>query len=139
MAATNEALVKWEQLKYYDSKIKPYIDTKILASETSHEVDLKEVTASQGAYKSYQLTVGGTEIGTKIDIPKDQFIKTVKLVSAESANQYETGSAIGDKFLECVFAVEDDENDTIYVSLKDLMNTEWEYATNEDIDSLTWT
>ena len=96
------------------------------------EYSLSEATASSNAFKSYILTKDGTQVGSKIDIPKDYLVKSgsVKtagstLTSAESA----AGVTAKGKYISLIINTKDSSSSS--------GNTELIIPANDLVDSYT--
>ena len=79
-----------------------------------------ETTVTEGYSKTYSLTKDGTEVGVKINIPKDLVVNkgSVKVV-ATAGTPYE-GAVVGDKYLD--IELNDPTQDHIYIPVKELVD-----------------
>lgn len=79
-----------------------------------------ETTVTEGYSKTYSLTKDGTEVGVKINIPKDLVVNkgNVKVV-ATAGTPYE-GAVVGDKYLD--IELNDPTKDHIYIPVKELVD-----------------
>ena len=84
------------------------------------EYSVTETTVTEGYSKTYTLTKDGTEVGVKINIPKDLVINkgSIKIV-AEADTPYE-GAIVGDKYLD--IELNDPTKDHIYIPVKELVD-----------------
>lgn len=84
------------------------------------EYSVTETTVTEGYSKTYTLTKDGTEVGVKINIPKDLVINkgSIKIV-AEVDTPYE-GAIVGDKYLD--IELNDPTKDHIYIPVKELVD-----------------
>ena len=102
--------------------IKTFIETlrSDVDSISVPEYSVIETTVTEGYSKTYSLTKDGTEVGVKINIPKDLVVNkgTVKVV-ATAGTPYE-GAAVGDKYLD--IELNDPTKDHIYIPVKELVD-----------------
>lgn len=102
--------------------IKTFIET--LRSDVDNisvpEYSVIETTVTEGYSKTYSLTKDGTEVGVKINIPKDLVVNkgSVKVV-ATAGTPYE-GAVVGDKYLD--IELNDPTKDHIYIPVKELVD-----------------
>ena len=99
MALTPEQLAKLTKLSHLQemaARIKALFDA--LDAKVVKSVDLaKDATAETGYAASYTLSVNGTALGTKINIPKDFLVKSATLEVVDTADEPYSGAAVGDK------------------------------------------
>ena len=90
----------------------------------------KQTTAESGYIATYIVKQGGTQVGAKINIPKDFLVKSATIGTSTAANSPQTGFAKGDKYLDFVINTKDNSatDDHLYVNVKDLFN---EYTADE--------
>lgn len=90
----------------------------------------KQTTAESGYAATYIVKQGGTQVGAKINIPKDFLVKSASIGTATAANTPETGFAKGDKYLDFVINAKDNSatDEHLYINVKDLFN---EYEADE--------
>ena len=129
---------------YDDLSNKPSIPTKlsdlandsgVLTSVTLSDID-GEVTVEQqasaetGYTATYVVKQGGTQVGSKINIPKDFLVKSATVGTSLSNNSPQQGFSQGDKYLDFVINTRDNSgtNEHLYVNVKDLFN---EYEADE--------
>lgn len=84
------------------------------------EYTMVEVTTTSGYAKTYSLTKDGTEVGVKINIPKDLVISSGTVAEVTTVDTPYTGAAVGDKYLDLV--LNDSAEDHIYIPVKDLVD-----------------
>lgn len=82
---------------------------------------VKQETAESGYASTYYLTKDGTQIGTKINIPKDMVVQSGEVKTVTTANSPVTGYAVGDKYIDLVLA--NATNSHIYILVSDLVDT----------------
>ena len=95
----------------------------------------KDATAAAGYAASYTLTVNGTALGTKINIPKDFLVKSASMNDVVAADKASGGKfendatfAVGDRYIDFVVnTAADGDNNTetdqhIYLNVKDLVD-----------------
>ena len=97
---------------------------------TSHQsLDGKTVTveeqstAETGFAKTYVVKQGGSQVGSKINIPKDFLVKSGQVKSCTTANSPVSGYAIGDKYIDFVINSKDGSatDEHMYILVKDLV------------------
>lgn len=90
----------------------------------------KQTTAESGYIATYVVKQGGTQVGTKINIPKDFLVKSATIGTSTAANSPQAGFAKGDKYLDFVINTKDSSatDEHLYVNVKDLFN---EYTADE--------
>ena len=84
----------------------------------------EQQTAESGYAKTYVISQGGTELSTKINIPKDFFVKSGELKTVSSSDNLGTGFTVGDKYIDFVINTEDDSGTAkhMYINVKDLVD-----------------
>lgn len=141
MALTNEQkakLTNLEQLEKLSQRTGAwveYLDGKIdgLDNEVVKSVGLtKDTTATAGYAASYTLSVNGTDLGTKIDIPKDWLLTSVDKGTVTAADKAAGGKfendddfVTGDKYIDFTFNVKAGGSETsthIYLNVQDLVD-----------------
>lgn len=82
----------------------------------------KQSTATSGYAATYVVKQNGSQVGTKIDIPKDFFLKGGSVKTCTTANNPVQGYAVGDKYLDMEINVQDGTATTkhMYILLRDL-------------------
>lgn len=96
----------------------------------------KQTTAETGYAATYVVKQNGSQVGSKINIPKDFLVKSATLETVATANSPQQGFAVGDKYLDFVVnTVDDDETaQHIYINVKDLIDT---YTADESTITLS--
>lgn len=125
MALTEAQLAKIARIKDLQT-LATKVKTLFNSSVTS--VDLaKDTTATEGYAASYTLSVNGTPLSTKINIPKDFLVKTATLATVTTADTPYTGATVGDKYIDFVINAKDASDGTgaehIYLPVSDLVDT----------------
>lgn len=85
----------------------------------------EQATAESGYIKTYVVKQGGTQVGSKINIPKDYLVKSATMGTCATANSPVQGFAVGDKYLDFVINTKDNTgtDEHIYINVKDLVDT----------------
>lgn len=78
-------------------------------------------TAESGYAHTYVLTKDGTQVGDKINIPKDLVVQSGEVKTCATANSPVSGYKKGDKYIDLVLANAD--NTHIYILVSDLVDT----------------
>lgn len=84
------------------------------------EYSVIETTVTEGYSKTYSLTKDGTEVGVKINIPKDLVVNKGSVKVVATAGTPYTGAAVGDKYLD--IELNDPTQDHIYIPVKELVD-----------------
>ena len=96
----------------------------------------KQTTAESGYAHTYVISQGGTDLSTKINIPKDYLVKSgeVKTVAASDLSTLGSGFTTGDKYIDFVVNTKgnDGTDEHIYINVKDLVED-----TTYDADNTT--
>lgn len=110
---------------------KKYVDDKV-GDLIVPDYSVIETTVTEGYSKTYSLTKDGTEVGVKINIPKDLVVNkgNVKVV-ATAGTPYE-GAVVGDKYLD--IELNDPTKDHIYIPVKELVDV---YTAGDGIEIST--
>lgn len=84
----------------------------------------KESTATTGYAATYTLAVNGTDLQTKIDIPKDFLVKAATLEVVDTADTPYQGAVPGDKYIDFVINAKDASAtaEHIYLPVNDLVD-----------------
>jgi len=84
----------------------------------------KDATAQEGFAASYTLSVNGTDLPTKINIPKDYLVKSGDVKTVTTADTPVAGYKVGDKYLDFVVNAKDGSatDSHIYINVKDLID-----------------
>lgn len=96
-----------------------YLQTKDVAQYSL----AKQETAAEGYASSYRLTKNGEPVGDAINIPKDQFLKSVRIgIAAEDGSPVE-GCRAGEKYIEMFVASQENggEGQHLYLMLSEIM------------------
>ena len=117
--------------KDYQPTSKKYVDDEISKIEIP-DYSITETEVTEGYSKTYSLTKDGTEVGVKINIPKDLVVNkgSVKVV-ATAGTPYE-GAVVGDKYLD--IELNDPTQDHIYIPVKELVDV---YTAGDGIEIST--
>ena len=85
---------------------------------------VKQQEAETGYASTYYVTQDGTQVGSKINIPKDFLVRSASIKTVTTANEPQQGFEVDDKYLDFVINVADDsaDNTHIYVNVRDLFN-----------------
>lgn len=85
----------------------------------------KQASADSGYISTYVVKQDGTQIGPKINIPKDYLVKSATMETVSIENTPVSGYAVGDKYLDFVINAQDNsETDNhIYINVKDLIDS----------------
>jgi hypothetical protein len=126
MALTNDQLEKLTRLKHLQSlatRTKAVIDALDAAVVKSVTLT-KDATATTGYAASYTLAVNGTDLATKIDIPKDFLVKSATLETVSTADVPYSGAVVGDKYIDFVINAKDasETAEHIYLPVNDLVD-----------------
>ena len=63
---------------------------------------IKDAATTTGYAASYTLSVNGTALPTKIDIPKDWLLKLATIETVTTKNVPYSGAVVGDKYIDFV-------------------------------------
>ena len=80
----------------------------------------KATTADSGYVATYVFKKDGTQVGDKINIPKDLVVQSGEVKTCTTANNPVSGYAKGDKYIDLVLANSD--NSHIYILVSDLVD-----------------
>lgn len=85
---------------------------------------IKQQEAETGYASTYYITQDGTQVGSKINIPKDFLVRSASIKTVTTADEPQQGFQVDDKYLDFVINVADDSatNTHVYVNVKDLFN-----------------
>ena len=85
----------------------------------------KQQTAETGYVATYVIAQGGTDLSTKINIPKDYLVKSgeVKTAAAADLTTLGNGYTAGDKYIDFVINTKNNDgtDEHIYINVKDLV------------------
>lgn len=84
----------------------------------------KQTTAESGYAATYVVKQNSTQVGTKINIPKDFLVKSAELKTSTANNSPETGYTSGDKYIDFTINTTDGTEiaSHIYLNVKDLVD-----------------
>ena len=85
----------------------------------------KQATAESGYAATYVVKQNNTQVGEKINIPKDYLVKSATMGTVSTANSPVSGYVVGDKYLDFVINTKDGSatDEHIYINVKDLIDT----------------
>lgn len=85
---------------------------------------VKQETAETDYAATYYVTQGGTQVGVKINIPKDYLVKSATLKEVTKADDPYTGAKVGDKYIDFVVNTNDKSGNEshIYLPVNDLVD-----------------
>ena len=83
----------------------------------------KQATAESGYFATYVVKQNGSQVGSKINIPKDYLVKRGSVKTCTTANQPVSGYKVGDKYLDFVVNTKDSSgtDEHIYILVSDLV------------------
>lgn len=105
-------------------------DAGYLTSITGGITVEQQASAETGYTATYVVKQGGSQVGTKINIPKDFLVKSASLGTSTTNNSPQEGFIKGDKYLDFIINTKDNSgtDEHLYVNVKDLFN---EYTADE--------
>lgn len=105
---------------YDDLSDKPTLDD--LGGEVTVE---KQATAESGYAATYVIKQDGTQVGSKINIPKDFLVKSATLETCTTQDEPVPGYVVGDKYLDFVINTKEGDGTAqhIYILVSDLIDT----------------
>lgn len=80
----------------------------------------EQATAETGYAKTYYLTKDGTQVGSKINIPKDLVVSAGEVKTVTTADEPYEGAVVGDKYIDLTIA--NATSNHIYIPVKDLVD-----------------
>ena len=85
----------------------------------------KQTTAESGYVATYVVKQGGSQVGSKINIPKDYLVKSATLETCEEDDVPVVGYEVGDKYLDFVINTKDSSgtDEHLYILVSDLIDT----------------
>lgn len=124
------------------ANIDPAEDNALKAGENGLKVTIPEAetievvkkgTATEGYIATYIVTVGGSQVGAEINIPKDYLVKSASIKTVTDNDAPYTGAKTGDKYIDFVVnTVEGSGNEShIYLAVNELVDT---YTPGQGID-----
>lgn len=83
----------------------------------------KQATAESGYFATYVVKQNGSQVGSKINIPKDYLVKSGSVKTCTTANQPVSGYKVGDKYIDFVVNTKDSSgtDEHIYILVSDLV------------------
>jgi len=83
----------------------------------------KQSTAESGYFATYVVKQNGSQVGSKINIPKDYLVKSGSVKTCTTANQPVSGYKVGDKYIDFVVNTKDSSgtDEHIYILVSDLV------------------
>lgn len=82
---------------------------------------VKQATAETGFSATYYVSKDGTQVGSKINIPKDMVVSSGSVKTVTTKDNPEQGYNVGDKYIDLVLA--NATNSHIYILVSDLVDT----------------
>ena len=84
----------------------------------------KQSTAESGYAHTYVIKQNNTQVGSKINIPKDFLVKSATLNTCSTANNPVSGYVVGDKYLDFVINTKDNSatDEHLYILVSDLVD-----------------
>ena len=85
----------------------------------------KQATAESGYAATYVIKQDGTQVGSKINIPKDFLVKSATLETCTTQDEPVPGYVVGDKYLDFVINTKEGDGTAqhIYILVSDLIDT----------------
>lgn len=103
-----------------DQELQNQIDSIHIPDVPEYTIE-EQAQAETGYSKTYYLTKDGTQVGSKINIPKDLVIKSGEIKTVTVADQPYEGAQVGDKYID--ITLNDVNEEHIYIPVKDLVDT----------------
>jgi len=95
----------------------------------------QQSTAESGYLATYVVKQGGSQVGSKINIPKDYLVKSGSIKTCTTANVPVQGYAVGDKYIDMVINTKDSSgtDEHLYILVSDLVDgtISWENVTGK--------
>ena len=84
----------------------------------------QQQTAESGYAATYYMTKDGTQVGSKINIPKDFLVKSASVETVETADTPYSGAVVGDKYIDFVINAKDSSAtaEHLYLPVNDLVD-----------------
>lgn len=81
-------------------------------------------TAETGYLTTYVIKQNGTQVGSKINIPKDYLVKSATVETCDTANSPVSGYKLGDKYLDFIINTKDSSgtDEHLYILVTDLVD-----------------
>ena len=82
----------------------------------------KQTIAESGSFATYVVKQGGTQVGPKINIPKDYLVKSCSVKTCTTANVPVQGYKVGDKYIDWVINTRDGSanNEHLYLLVNEI-------------------
>lgn len=116
---------------------KPFLTEHQSLDSTIVTVD-KQQTAETGYSATYVVKQGGSQVGSKINIPKDFLVKSGEVKTVSTADDPVTGYVVGDKYIDFVINSKDNDatDEHMYILVSDLVE-DTTYTADEDTLTLS--
>ena len=84
----------------------------------------QQSTAETGYLTTYVVKQNGTQVGSKINIPKDYLVKSATVETCDTANSPVSGYNVGDKYLDFIVNTKDNSgtDEHLYILVNDLVD-----------------
>ena len=84
----------------------------------------KQTTAESGSFATYVVKQGGSQVGSKINIPKDYLVKSCSVKTCTTANVPVQGYTVGDKYIDWVINTRDGSasNEHLYLLVNEIVD-----------------
>jgi hypothetical protein len=124
MALTSDQLKKLARIKDLQALATKVKELLTNSTGVTSVTLAKDETAETGYAASYTLSVNGTALGTKINIPKDFLVKSATLQTVSTDDTPYTGAEVGDKYIDFVINAKDASAtaEHIYLPVNDLVD-----------------
>lgn len=109
----------------YSQDVQSYPTVQAVKSWVSGGLDVQEQqTAESGFAKTYVVKFNNTQVGSKINIPKDYLVKSATVETCTTANVPVQGYNVGDKYLDFIVNTKDSSAtaEHIYILVTDLVD-----------------
>lgn len=116
---------------------KPFLTEHQSLDSTIVDVEKQQV-AETGYSATYVVKQGGSQVGSKINIPKDFLVKSGEVKSVSTADSPVTGYVVGDKYIDFVINSKDNDatDEHMYILVSDLVE-DTTYIADEDTLTLS--
>lgn len=117
--------------------VKSYVDAVAAASSTASVVTVEEQTTAETGYaKTYVVKQNGSQVGAKINIPKDFLVRSASIETVDTADVPYTGAVVGDKYIDFIINAKDGSAtaEHIYLPVNDLVDA---YTANNQTGYVT--
>lgn len=93
-------------------------DTEWVDKEDVHTYSIeKQAVADEGFLSTYYLTKDGTQVGTKINIPKDYLVNEANLKEVTETDVPYSGAVIGDLYIDFIVNTKNDDSSDSHIYL----------------------